>query len=134
MSIKEPDVDLFYHLETSLHRPEVRTSALHVAELLTDEFVEFGKSGRVYDRQVTIDALSGESVSGASIVPQVTDSLWSLSRTKWCWSGIEALRLPYPTHADASKRCVARSGNSILGDGKWFFIRGRPSSAVDRSV
>jgi len=40
---------------------------------LADEFVEFGKSGRVYDKQVTIDALAGESVSGASIVPQVTD-------------------------------------------------------------
>lgn len=60
MSLEEPDQELFYELETSLHRPDVRTSSRMVADLLADEFVEFGKSGRVYDRQLTIDGLAGE--------------------------------------------------------------------------
>ena len=126
MSLKEPDVDLFYHLETSLHRPEVRTSALHVAELLTDEFVEFGKSGRVYDRQVTIDALAGESVSGASIVPQVTDfSVVALSN--------EVVLVRYrsvrTTVSDARRRFeTLRSSIWKLDSGRWqmVFHQGTP--------
>ncbi|WP_454746430.1 nuclear transport factor 2 family protein [Ciceribacter selenitireducens] len=73
MTLGKPDTDLFYCLETSLHRPEVRTSPQQTADLLADEFVEFGKSGRVYNKEVTIDALASEGSSGSSVVPQVAD-------------------------------------------------------------
>jgi len=73
MTFGESDTDLFYCLETSLHRPEVRTSPQQTADLLADEFVEFGKSGRVYNKEVTIDALASEGSSGSSVVPQVAD-------------------------------------------------------------
>lgn len=71
MSLEKLDAELFYRLETSLRRSEVRTSPREVADLLADEFLEFGKSGRVYSRQITIDALAGEATSGPA--PQVTD-------------------------------------------------------------
>lgn len=71
MSHEHPDVELFYSLETSLHRPEIRTEPNKVADLLGDEFLEFGKSGRVYDKRITVDALAGESSSGPLL--KVTD-------------------------------------------------------------
>jgi len=69
----KPDADLFYCLETSLHRPEVRTSPQQTATLLADDFIEFGKSGRVYDKEVMINALAAEGSSGSRWVPQVAD-------------------------------------------------------------
>lgn len=78
--IEKPDGELFYRLETSFHRLEIMVSPQHVADLLADEFVEFGKSGRVYNKQVTVDALANESSLGSMIVPKVTDfSITSLS-------------------------------------------------------
>ncbi|MET3588886.1 hypothetical protein ABID21_005026 [Pseudorhizobium tarimense] len=73
MTLGKPHADLFYCLETSLHRPEVRRSPQQTAGLLADEFVEFAKSGRVYNKEVTIDALANEGSSGSSMVPQVAD-------------------------------------------------------------
>lgn len=45
-------------LEQKLLRPEVRASREAVAELLDDGFVEHGASGRIYDKQLTLDALA----------------------------------------------------------------------------
>lgn len=73
MTFSELDVDIFYRLETSLHRHDTRSSRQEVAELLADSFLEFGKSGRVYNKQVTIDALANENSSGSNILPQVAD-------------------------------------------------------------
>jgi hypothetical protein len=47
-------------LEERLLRPEVRTSADDVANLLAADFIEFGRSGMVYGRQQIIDALCEE--------------------------------------------------------------------------
>ena len=52
------DAAFFRELETHLHRRAVRNSLEEVAELLADDFVEFGSSGRVYDKAQAIAALS----------------------------------------------------------------------------
>ena len=57
----------FFELETALHKREVRSSAKAVSELLADEFVEFGSSGRVYDKPAIIEALKNETGD-----PQIT--------------------------------------------------------------
>ena len=62
----------FRDLETSLHRRSVRNSPDAVASLLTDDFVEFGRSGRVYDKQRIIEALVHEDAA-ASDPPTVRD-------------------------------------------------------------
>lgn len=77
MSVDVPNAKLFYSLETSLHRPEVRSSPALVANLLADEFIEFGRSGRVYNKQITIEALQDESSSPIDPLPQVADFLAS---------------------------------------------------------
>jgi len=51
----------FFDLETALHKRGVRSSPKAVSELLADEFVEFGSSGRVYDKPAIIEALSNET-------------------------------------------------------------------------
>lgn len=73
MPLEEPDAELFYRLETSLHRPELRTSPQQVADLLADDFMEFGKSGRVYNKRGTIDALAGEGSPTSSALIEVAD-------------------------------------------------------------
>ncbi len=56
-----------YHLEQRLLQPEVRQSSSELTKLLADEFVEFGSSGRVYDRQSIIDELGKETSIRISI-------------------------------------------------------------------
>ena len=45
-------------LEEMLLSPEVRSSRSRLQELLAEEFVEFGSSGRVFDRTTVIDSLT----------------------------------------------------------------------------
>ncbi len=52
----------FFELETALHKKSVRNSPKAVAKLLADEFVEFGSSGRVFDKMTIIDMLKNEVV------------------------------------------------------------------------
>lgn len=54
-------VDELLKLETDLHRREVRSSARALSELLADEFVEFGSSGRTFNKSAIIDALAAEA-------------------------------------------------------------------------
>lgn len=50
-------------LELRLLEPEVRASAAALVELLAPDFIEFGSSGRRYDRPAIIAALRGERSS-----------------------------------------------------------------------
>lgn len=47
-------------LELSLHRADVRGSRERVDQLLADDFMEFGKSGSVYDKCLLIEVLAQE--------------------------------------------------------------------------
>lgn len=44
-------------LETELLRPDVRSNSGRVSELLADDFVEFGESGKRYTKQDVLSAL-----------------------------------------------------------------------------
>ena len=44
--------------EQELLAPQVRASNVRLNELLADEFVEFGSSGRIWDKQSIIDELA----------------------------------------------------------------------------
>ena len=59
MSEELPIRKLLQELEESLFQPKVRT-ADRVAEILADEFVEFGSSGRVFTKAQVIAALQSE--------------------------------------------------------------------------
>ena len=52
--------DVLRRLEERLLDPAVRGAADAVADLLADDFVEFGSSGRVFDKRQVIASLQGE--------------------------------------------------------------------------
>lgn len=47
-------------LETALHKHHIRSSSSAVSELLADQFIEFGSSGRIFNKATIIDALKTE--------------------------------------------------------------------------
>ena len=49
------------HLEEELLQPEARRSTERLSALLADDFMEFGSSGRVYNKEQVIAALSTET-------------------------------------------------------------------------
>ncbi|WP_445628867.1 nuclear transport factor 2 family protein [Nostoc sp. DSM 114167] len=53
---------LFRELEERLLQPDVRKSAKDIMDLLADEFIEFGSSGRVFNKQQIIKSLQNESI------------------------------------------------------------------------
>ncbi|MDZ8184671.1 MAG: DUF4440 domain-containing protein [Nostoc sp. ChiSLP02] len=55
----------FFHLEERLLQPDIRKSAKEVTELLADEFIEFGSSGRIFDKQQIIKSLQNEPTEPA---------------------------------------------------------------------
>ncbi len=60
METQPPETSLLRDLEEQLLRPEVRSSAQRVGRLLADDFIEFGSSGRTYDKAQTIEGLQQE--------------------------------------------------------------------------
>jgi hypothetical protein len=60
MKISGQRTSEFFELETALHKKSVRNSPETVAELLADEFMEFGSSGRVFDKRTIIEMLRNE--------------------------------------------------------------------------
>ena len=56
-----------YDLEEQLARPAARSSREQVEELLADEFVEFGSTGKVHDRESVIAGLSAQRPQAWSI-------------------------------------------------------------------
>jgi len=55
------DADEILRLEERLLDPRIRRSRSEIEALLADDFVEFGGSGRVFDRDAVIAALAEES-------------------------------------------------------------------------
>jgi hypothetical protein len=55
-------------LELLLMDPAVRRDRERVAALLTEDFVEFGSSGRVWTRETTLEMLATETYSPPAVV------------------------------------------------------------------
>src|SRR5688500_14245290 len=63
-----PTVDAqLRHLEEQLLQPEVRRSSERLAALLADNFVEFGSSGQVFNKEQIIAALRKETPTKRSL-------------------------------------------------------------------
>ena len=61
--------ETIYDLETSLLKPEVRSSARELDMLLADDFVEFGSSGEIYDKKAILERLPEDTrISPAEFV------------------------------------------------------------------
>ncbi|WP_088224703.1 DUF4440 domain-containing protein [Desulfosporosinus sp. FKB] len=56
-----------YDLEDRLLQPEIRRSREEISMLLADDFVEFGSSGRMYDKIQVVEELP-HSLPGSTII------------------------------------------------------------------
>ncbi|MEH2173732.1 nuclear transport factor 2 family protein [Nostoc sp.] len=62
MKVDYLEESLFRELEERLLQPDVRKSAKDIMDLLADEFIEFGSSGRVFNKQQIIESLQNEPI------------------------------------------------------------------------
>jgi hypothetical protein len=91
-------------LEEALHRAETRGCREAIEDLLASEFLEFGASGTVYDRETVIDLLAQESGGDDSDLQTSDYELMSISQ--------DAVLLTYRTensYPDGTTRRVLRS-------------------------
>lgn len=62
MKLPDSDTAHFFELETSLHKKQVRNSIESTSALLADGFIEFGSSGRVWNKASIIESMRREAV------------------------------------------------------------------------
>jgi hypothetical protein len=66
MEINNEDRDILARLEVELWREETRFDRYRMNEIIADDFFEFGRSGRIYQRQ---DTLAIESQPIDAVIP-----------------------------------------------------------------
>lgn len=107
-----PSLETVADLEQSLLRPEIRRSPAAVATLLADDFVEFGSSGRVYDKTQIIQALQDETGEASYTVRDL--------RLKALAPGLGLVTYRVSHRAPATAEAVQSMRSSI-----WRFEAGR---------
>jgi hypothetical protein len=124
MSLAE-DV-LLRSLEEQLLKPEVRGSPDEVDYLLADEFIEFGSSGRVYDKRQIIAALQQETPDPTTRISLVDFVARRLAP--------EVILVTYRTIRPDRPESRLRSSIWKLVEGRWqmVFHQGTPSKTPDR--
>jgi hypothetical protein len=116
-------VRLLRDLEERLLRSDVRRSPTALGDLLADDFVEFGSSGRVFDKQQIIDALHQESARSPRSVLDFRTSVLGprvvLATYRLSWSD-----------GEVSQHSLRSSIWKLVGE-RWqmIFHQGTPSRA-----
>jgi hypothetical protein len=117
-------------LEARLLQPHTRQSPEEVRALLADEFVEFGSSGRVWDKESTIAALQQEKEDLETPTRAIHD--FSTRRL-----AADVILVTYRIIAVARSRrtCTLRSSIWRLVDRRWqmSFHQGTPSKLDDET-
>lgn len=98
--------------EEELLAPENRASPERVAELLADDFIEFARSGGIYDRDRTIAALADD---GAGSARRAFDFQVSL-----LGDGVALL-----TYRSIRQAAPKREEQHALRSSIWVWVRGR---------
>jgi len=62
MKLHDNDTAYFLELETSLHRKQIRNCADAVSALLADCFIEFGSSGKVWNKSSIVESMRREKL------------------------------------------------------------------------
>ena len=73
MTISLAEAALLRRLEEQLLKPEIRHLPDQVGDLLSDDFVEFGSSGGVFNKQQVIEALQQEGPADPTIRLSLVD-------------------------------------------------------------
>ena len=124
MKRADSEVELICALETRLLQGYVRESPEELARILAEDFIEFGASGRVYDKKQAFEA--------------VTSAQSEISMTGFAARilapGIILATYRTTKHKSAAGRSVSSLRSSVwqLIDGRWqlIFHQGTPSDAA----
>src|SRR5271169_2683111 len=120
--------DLLRNLEEQLLQPEIRRSAAKTSDLLADDFVEFGSSGRIFDKSKIIDSLRQER--------QSYSAQWYITDFSVRWlctdTVLATYRLVVCDRAKTMERHTLRSSIWKSVDGKWqmIFHQGTPTTII----
>lgn len=113
-----PWFDILEEKELALLDPTVRADPTKVGQLLHDDFIEFGSTGRVYDKKVLLDMLEGEPSSEVTIrdfaVRQLSDDTALVTYRSVGQSGQEARRSSVWVR-DGEWRMIFHQGSRISG-------------------
>jgi hypothetical protein len=122
MEVDRADAETIRQFEEQLLESTIRTSADAVASLLADDFVEFGSSGRVFNKQQIIESLQQE-------IGTCRRSLQEF-QTKILATGVILATYRVLRQADNGEPPVTSLRSSIwkLIDGRWqmVFHQGTP--------
>ncbi|MEU0539885.1 nuclear transport factor 2 family protein [Nocardia sp. NPDC005978] len=115
---EDPDIASVVAAELRLMDRAVRNSRAESAALLDPEFREFASSGRVWDRESILDAMS----SDRSMAP-ITDNITAMRLAP------NVIQLTYRTRSP--ERTTVRSSIWLLRDGTWklYFHQGTPQAS-----
>ncbi len=117
--------DTLYNLETELVTQAVRSSADKLNQLLADDLVEYGSSGGIYDKKITIDSLTNEPSPSYTMYDfEVVSLSDNLAQTRFKTDR---------TKPDGTQLTSLRNSLWRKQDGKWqmFFHQGTPVPKVE---
>ncbi len=112
--------EILYQRELSLITPDSRSSAGKLNELLADDFIEYGSSGSIYNKGITIESLT----DGPSPIYKIYDfEVFTLSET-FAQTRFKTDR----TNLDGTELTSLRSSIWKKTNGNWqmFFHQGTP--------
>lgn len=110
-------------LEKRLLAPETRRSVSELEELLAEDFLEFGKSGRSFDRRAIVEALQKES--------PLVDATVSDFRVRQL--GEDAVLATYTVRAGRAEGAATslRSSVWVRRDERWQLVFHQGTSKAD---
>jgi hypothetical protein len=127
MTTPPAEAPLLRRLEEELLKPEVRHSPDQVGALLSDDIVEFGSSGRVFNKQQIIEALKQEGPRDPTIRLSVVDFV-----ARRLASDVTLVTYRIIQEGDPGTRQESSLRSSIwkLIEGRWqmVFHQGTPSA------
>ena len=110
-------------LEEDMLQPEIRRSPEAVASLLTDDFCEFGSSGRIFSKSEILEALRTETGGQISIADFFLRSLTAET-------ALVTYRAIRRAGAHQAGRTSLRSSMWVLRDGRWQMLFHQGTSAA----
>lgn len=114
---QHPWFRVLHSKEMEMLDPGVRSDPVLVRELLHDEFIEFGSTGRVYNKQILVDMLSSERPSTVTIrdfsVRQLASDTALVTYRTVGQSGQEARRSSVWVREDGAWKMVFHQGTRI---------------------
>ena len=129
MEVESKEAAHFRSLEEQLLQPEIRKNSERLGDLLADEFIEFGSSGRTFDKRSVIDRLPQEQRD-----PEAQSMQWTITEFSARRLAPRVVLVTYRrgTRRDASAEATYSLRSSIWRStgSKWLmiFLQGTPAS------